>query len=89
LIEEKIEKQSKGMLSFFKKGRGDDKYNIINVIFIGILLILIFIIEKYKEYIPKNILKYFTTISAFLGSCIVIYGIYKLWKIKKNNIEEL
>ncbi len=84
IIEDKIEKQSKGILSFLKKGKGNEKLNIINVIFIGILLIVIFIIEFFKKHIAQSVLHYLSIISALLGSCIIIYGLNNL-RIEINN----
>lgn len=78
IINDKIEKQSKSIFSSFKKGKGLEEDNILYIIFIGILLVLIFIVENYHNIIPI----YVTIISAIIGSLTILYGIYKLVKYK-------
>lgn len=78
IIDDKLEKQSKSIFSSFKKGKGLEEDNILYIIFIGILLVLIFIVENYHNIIPT----YVTIISAIIGSLTILYGIYKLVKYK-------
>lgn len=79
-IEEKIKEQSKGLLSFLKKGKGNEKSNIFYILLIGLLFILIYIVDQYNSYISK----YITILSGVIGSIIIFYGIYRYIILNKN-----
>jgi len=72
-IENKITKQSKStiIIPFLKKGKGDAEINVFFIIITGILLILIFILEK------LDILEGYEYIIGFIGLLILGYGMYK------------
>lgn len=86
-IENKINKQSqsKFIISFKKKGKGDTEINIFLIILTGILLILIFIIEKFNINIPE----YLGIIIGFFGSMVLFYGLYKgLYKLYDKYVKK-
>lgn len=78
-IENKINIQSKSkiIIPFLKKGKGDAEINVFFIIITGILLILIFILEK------LDILEGYEYIIGFIGLLILGYGMYKGYKLIK------
>lgn len=82
-IENKITKQSKSkiIIPFLKKGKGDTEMNIFFIIIIGLLLMVIFLLEKFDINIPEWI----GIFILIIGSGITSYGLYKLYnKYKKK-----
>lgn len=65
-------------INLSKQGKGNVEMNIFFIIITGLLLIVIFILEKFDINIPEWI----GSIIGFIGLSILGFGLYKVYKLK-------